>query len=636
MLKNLITKEIEKTTKKLFAKEMGPPKGEASFSVYPTENSAFGDYASNVALVVKDTKKSRSSASNSEEAKLQNPSSEREQFKNPMDRAEAIREKLLQSEKIKEYISEIKLEKPGFINFFVKDEVYIHNIGEILTKKEAYGSNETLKDKKIIIEFTDPNPFKEFHIGHLVGNFIGESFAKISEFSGAEVKRACYQGDVGMHVAKTIYGLITGKKTAKKPAEALPKFRFIGFTLSRLNPFFNLNKKISLLGKAYSSGSTAFLKDGKAKKIIADINKKIYKKSNPIINYYYRVGRKWSLKYFERIYEQLGMEKRLNDKPASRRGRFFDYYFFESETGVAGEDLVQTSLKTEKEVFVKSEGAIVFPKEKSGLHTRVFINSEGLPTYEAKELGLSVIKDKTYSCDTSIVITGNEVNEYFKVLLKAMEFMLPDIAKKTQHISHGMLRLPTGKMASRTGDVIKATDLLNDIRRLTRVKTDRALPKNEQNKIAEKTALAAIKYSILKQSIGKDIIFDFEKSISFEGDSGPYLQYTYARARSVLEKAKSIITESYSRDIGSIKITAIEKLLQRFPEIVEDAQKEKAPQYICTYLIELARAFNSFYAKNQIIDSGGLAPYRLSLARAVAIVLKNGLNLLGIPTLERM
>ncbi|MEK7150379.1 MAG: arginine--tRNA ligase, partial [Patescibacteria group bacterium] len=470
----------------------------------------------------------------------------------------------------------------GFINFFLSKEFFAESTGEVIKAGENLGMNESLKGQKIIIEYTDPNPFKEFHIGHLMSNTIGESISRIIEFHGAEVKRACYQGDVGLHVAKAIYGLLK-----------------IGNDASG---------DIRKLGEAYSIGARAYEEEA-FKNEINEINKKIYDRSDKEINKLYDWGREVSLEYFETIYKKLGTK--------------FNFKFFESETGSFGKKIVEENIKNG--VFEKSDGAIVFKGEKYGLHTRVFINSEDLPTYEAKELGLAKIKHDKYPYDISVVITGNEINDYFKVLLRVMEIIFPELAQKTKHISHGMLRLPTGKMSSRTGDVITAESLIADVEKLVEEKIkDRNYDESLKKEIIKKVSIGAIKYSILKSAIGGDVVYDFEKSISFEGDSGPYLQYSYARAKSVLEKAER---EGIKMSVGETmtETLELEKLLYRFSEIVERAGKEYSPHYIASYLIELAGSFNSFYAKHKIVDKEDeTSPYKVAIATAFATTMKNG------------
>jgi arginyl-tRNA synthetase len=486
------------------------------------------------------------------------------------------------SEEIKDYIEKhkpVEVEKlelagPGFINFYLSKDFFHRSIEEIVDMGESYGRNNNLKGKKVIIEYTDANPFKEFHIGHLMNNTIGEAVSRLVEWSGAEVRRACYQGDVGLHVAKAIWGMLNRQSTTD-------------------------NKQWA---RAYVQGTMAYEEDSMAKKEIQEINKKIYERSDEEINQLYDQGRKESLEAFDAIYKKLGTK--------------FDYLFFESETAVVGKKIVEANLD---KIFEKSDGAIVFRAEMFNpkLHTRVFINSEGLPTYEAKELGLVSIKYNKYPYDKSIVITGNEINEYFKVLLEAMSQIFPDLALKTVHLSHGILRLSSGKMSSRTGDVITAEELIAEVKN-----------KTEDN---EDVAIGAIKYMILRQSVGGDIVFDFEKSVSTEGDSGVYLQYAYARAGSILEKA-----ESQGLTFESREVRLVERLLYRFPEIVERASKEYAPSHIVNYLTELASSFNNFYAREQVISDDPESAYRLAITKAFYTVMKNGLALIAIPAPDKI
>jgi arginyl-tRNA synthetase len=501
------------------------------------------------------------------------------------------------NKKLPKEIEKIEIAGFGFINFYLSQDFFSNSIEKIL-ENNNFGQNQNLKDKKIIIEYTDPNPFKEFHIGHLMSNSIGESISRIVEWNGAEVRRACYQGDVGMHVAKAVWAIM--KKATK--------------TLTGGSIIYN-PKNAFALGQAYAEGDLAYRNNESSKKEITEINKKIYN-INPKTEYssfteedWYRKGRKISLEYFDEIYKKLGTA--------------FNYFFFESEVGEFGKEIVEKNIG---EIFEKGEGgAIIFKAENfdKNLHTRVFINSEGLPTYEAKELGLAKIKYDKFAYDKSVIITGNDINDYFKVLLCAMKQIFPELAEKTLHFSHGMLRLPTGKMSSRTGDVITAESLIEMVK--------------EKVKNEEEVAIGAIKYMILRQAIGGNIIFNLEKSVSTEGDSGIYLQYSFARANSILEKSKK--EELFPNSIlpKNWQATELEKLLYRFPEVVLRSGEEFSPHYVANYLIELARSYNNYYGNNKIIDKNDpMSPYKIALTMAFSIVLKNGLYLLGIKAPERM
>ncbi|MES2214120.1 MAG: arginine--tRNA ligase [Patescibacteria group bacterium] len=469
--------------------------------------------------------------------------------------------------------------KNGFINFYLSKEFFKKSITEIIEQGNQFGRNESVNGEKVIVEHTDPNPFKPFHIGHLMPNVVGSTLARIYEWNGAEVKQACYQGDVGIHVAKAIWGLLHGETE-----------------------------------NAYPVGNKAFEESEESKAEIKEINKKIYDRSDEKINELYDQGRKASLDYFDSIYTKLGTK--------------FDYFFFESETAGVGKEIVESH----PEIFEKSEGAIVFHAENhdKSLHTRVFINSEGLPTYETKELGLAKVKAEKYPYTKSIVVTGNEIVDYFKVLLQAMKLIYPDLREKTVHISHGMLRLPTGKMSSRTGDVITFEELLEQVKEKIAEKGDLA---------QEEVAIGAIKYMILRSNIGSDIVFDIEKSVSTEGDSGVYLQYSYARTNSLLEKASAkggaLDTNSQGPALAR-EMHPLEKLLYRFPEVVERAQTEHAPNLITTFLTELAGSFSNLYASEQIISDSPESPYLIAVTKAFNTVMKNGLTILGIPAPEKM
>lgn len=486
-----------------------------------------------------------------------------------------------------------KIEVVGnFINFYLSKDFFAESVKEILDKRTDFAKASSSRGKTII-EYTDPNPFKEFHIGHLMSNSIGEAISRIIEANGAEIKRLSYGGDVGLHVAKTIWGKM------QKPEMAW--------------------------GEAYVYGDQNYDEN---KETIDELNKTIFDKSDEKLNKLYEEGREESILHFQKMFKRLDTN--------------FDKNIWESD--VVEDALKAVELGLKKNILEKSDGAVIFRGENYGLHTRVFVNSKGVPTYEAKELGLGIKKYEDFSFDKSIVITGNEQNDYFKVVLKATELIKPEVANKTIHIGHGMLRFASGKMSSRKGNIITAEDLIEQVKEkiLEKIK-DREFSDEEKQELAEIVAIGAIKYSILKQAIGGDIIFDFDKSISFEGDSGPYLQYTAVRARSVLRNSElqipndKSISNSKFQKLENWQTTELEKYLYRFPEVVERAGREYAPHYIVTYLTELASIFNGFYANNKIIDeSDPTSPYKIALTQAAAHILKSGLNLLGIKVPERM
>mgnify|MGYP000126630251 CR=1 FL=1 len=508
--------------------------------------------------------------------------------KSPKEAAQDIKQ-FIENNKIEE-IEKIEIAGPGFINFYLTDDFFRKNLEKIINDGDDFGRGNSLSGEKIMVEHTDPNPFKEFHIGHLMPITIGSAVSNIFSWSGAEVKQACYQGDVGMHVAKAIaYAL-----------ENDPEGRGLSS------------------GEDYAKGNKKAEEDDDFKQKVSEINKKIYSKEDKEINDIYDLGRQKSLDYFESLYKRIGVN--------------FDYNFFERETAEIGKRVVVENIG---DVFEVSENAVVFHAEKYDptLHTRVFINSHGLPVYEAKDLGLAKLKFDKFSYTKSIIVTGNEIKDYFRVVLAAMKFVFPELRDKTKHLPHGMLRLPSGKMSSRTGDVITAEWLIEAVKAVIGSKglLDE-MGESEKEETKEAIAIGAIKYMILRQSIGNDIVFDFEKSLSIDGDSGPYLQYAYARTNSLLAKAGK------KGDLGGERksLHEIEKLLYRFPEIIERAMKDYAPNLILTYLVELAGSFNNFYAHEKIISDDNESQYKIAITEAFRIVLKNGLTVLGMPMPDRM
>jgi len=490
-------------------------------------------------------------------------------------------------EKLADAISKVEIAEPGFVNITLAPEAVALAITEANAQGAKWGSLEpSAKDlnPRVLIEYTNPNLFKEMHIGHLMSNIIGESLARLIESSGATVIRVNYQGDVGPHVAKALWGLqkkgITEPETAKE------------------------------IGEAYAEGSRAYEESPEAKKEIDALNSVVYAGNDSVLMDLWRKGRDVSLEAFERLYKILRTH--------------FDYYFFESETTESGLRIVRDGV--ERGVFEQSEGAIIYRGEKKGLHTLVFITSAGTPTYEAKDIGLAFLKEERVQNDRSLIVTATEQIGHFKVMFAALEEIAPLIAKKTEHIPHGFLRLTTGKMSSREGNVITAAQFIEDI-------IKKASEKNADPLIAEQVALGAIKYMILRQSPGSDIIFDPEKSLSLDGDSGPYLQYALVRAKSVLEKARS--TKHEARNEIPDTPYLLERLIVHFPEVAARAARELAPNLLITYLTELASEWNSFYSTEQILGSPE-EEYKKRVARAFANTMINGLTLLGIPAPERM
>jgi arginyl-tRNA synthetase len=440
-----------------------------------------------------------------------------------------------------------------------------------------------------------------------MSNSIGESIARLIESDGVDVVRVCYPSDIGLHIAKAIWAI--SQNSQDMPDSSAP----IGI-------------RTDFLGRMYVLGTKTYDENPEIKREIDDLNKKIYDKSDDKINEIYEKGRKWSLDHFDLLYKILGTK--------------FDKFIFESEMASIGLDVVKQNIG---KVFELSDGATVFKGEEYGLHTRVFINSHGIPTYEAKDLGLNITKFKNYpDAIESIIITASEQNDYFRVIKKVLLLIDETNGNKTKHIGHGMMRFAEGKMSSRTGNVVTADALIEDIKELVKDKIkDRKLSKEDADEIANIVAVGAIKYTILRSAVGSNIVFDSASSISFEGDSGPYLQYSAVRAQSIIEKAKEEkidVAETSPENIPTPStVYPLEKMLVKFEEIVSRSRADLAPQTIASYLVALAGLFNSFYASQVIVDKNNpLSLYYVALTKAFLITMTNGLHLLGIKVPRRM
>ncbi len=562
-MKREIEKAVAETVKKLFNVEA---KVELT---RPDEQ--FGDYATNVALQIS-----------------------KQIGKNPREVADEIAKNLPSPDK--GLLKSVTTAGPGFINLTLSDEA----LSEVLQNVDKhYGRNDLHKDKVVVAEYSDPNPFKVLHAGHLYTSIVGDAIAKLFEAAGAKVHRVNFGGDVGLHVGKTMWAII--KELGGEHPQKLEKIA--------------KNDRPQWMTDAYIKGNNAYDDDEQAKREITQLNKQIYQihagkdHKSPLAQIYWTT-RDWSYDYFDAFYRRIGSG--------------FEKYYPESEVADLGLKTVQEQLK--KGVFEESDGAVVFAGDKYDLHTRVFINSEGLPTYEAKDTGLILQKAVDYKFDLSVIITANEIAQYMQVVLKALEQFKPDLVKKTIHLTHGMVKLHGGvKMSSRKGNILKAVDVL-----------DAAAGANHKLSGKEQPAvvLGAVKYAFLKQGMGGDIIYDPEESVAIQGNSGPYLQYAHARARSILSKKAVTGNPSLVTELEAGERSLVRKISE-FPEVVENAVNDLAPHHISTYLYELAQNFNKFYEHNRVIGDKR-ENVRLQLVKAYAQVLENGLSLLNIEAPEKM
>jgi len=527
----------------------------------------FGDYATNVAMQLA--------------GRLR---------RNPRDMADELAAQLRMA--LGDRVRDVSVAGPGFINLTLSDAALSKlALAAPTTKPDVY------KDQVIVAEYSDPNPFKVLHAGHLYTSVVGFAIGNLLAAAGGEVHRVNFGGDVGLHVGKTMWSILQafGGEYPDKLTEVPEATR------------------AEWLASHYVKGTAAYDDDEAAKAQIIDLNKRVYQlhadgdHDSPFAHIYWTC-RQWSYDAFDVFYARIGTP--------------FERYYPESQTAPVGLQTVRDHLG---KVYEESGGAVVFRGEPYGLHTRVFINSQGIPTYETKDVGLIMLKEQDYNFDRSVVITGNEQEQYMAVVLKSIEQFAPELVHTTTHLTHGMLKMKGGvKMSSRKGNILRATDVI-----------DAAAAANRQanNSNDEQVVLGAVKYAFLRQRLGPDIIYDPAESVSLEGNSGPYLQYAHARARSVLGKT----SDQPADDIADLQQgeRSLTRKISEYPEVIHQAVAELMPHHVSTYLYELAQAFNRFYEHNRVIGDDRQAT-RLKLVQLYADVLKDGLGILGIAAPDRM
>lgn len=493
------------------------------------------------------------------------------------------------------FVASVTVAGPGFINFTISRSHNIDAIREAMGTS-SYGYTNVYAGKKILVEHSSPNLFKPFHIGHLMNNTIGEAITRLARTASAQVSTMSFPSDISLGVAKAIYVLLE-----KYGANFVPD-------------------DVAVLGDAYVEGTRRYQEAQESEPCgsmvyrVKEIADNLYAKKPSEELTVFESCKAFNITYFEQIVSRLGSQ--------------FDSYIYESEAGVDGGRIVRENTPT---VFRESEGAIVYTPENPKLHTAVFINSQGNPTYEAKDIGLLDLKFTRYDPDLSIFITDAQQVSHFAVVLDAAQHINPAWVEKSLHRYHGRMSFKGQKMSSRLGGVPLASEVLDTVIAEVKEKNPDISPE-----AAEQIGVASIKFSILRAAAGKNIDFDPEVSLSFVGDSGPYIQYTCVRASSLLEKGKEagVLPDASTPQAGT---ELIERLVAKFPEVMILAQRELAPHHLVTYTLELAQAFNSWYGQGKIVDEDTHASaYRLAVVKAVRQTLTNGLWVLGIEIPERM
>jgi arginyl-tRNA synthetase len=511
--------------------------------------------------------------------------------KNPRELAEQLADSLQRSEEF----TDVTVAGPGFINLKVSDDTL-----RVLADRKPALFNDGVN---YVIEYSCPNAFKELHTGHLYQTIFGDILARMIERSGAKLNRTSFGGDVGLHVAKCLWGMVE-RLDGENPEGLARDIPTDAFSRARW------------ISGCYVRGANAYENNEQAKNDIDELNKTIYgfhdsgDKESPLAQIYWTT-RQWSYEYFDAFYNLIKVDHM--------------HYYPESSTAPTGMAVVKEQLA--KGVLKESEGAVIFEGDESKhLHTRVFVTSKGLPTYETKDIGVIWQEKADYDFDKRILITGNDQSEYMRVVFAAAETFRPELAGSMTHLTNGTVRFGDGsKMSSRLGNVAGAADVIDTVREKVR-----ELVQDESQ--VEAVTLGAVKYVFAKYRIGGDIAFDVDETVSLNGNSGPYLQYAHARARSIIRKSQAHAANDQTLDEAERSLL---RKLGEYSEVIERATRELATHPICSYLYELAQEFNRFYEKARIIGDEREAR-RLALVKRYADTLADGLGLLGIEAPEQL
>lgn len=489
--------------------------------------------------------------------------------------------------------------KGGYVNFFFDyTKLSKLTLNTILKERKKYGHSTIGKKQKVMVEFSQPNPVHPMHIGHARTTFLGDSLSNILEFNNYKVVRANYMNDLGLQVAKLVTAYLMwgkNKKPDEKPDMWLWKY-YVKFH-EELKEKPELEEKAREILRKFE-----ILKD-----------KQTLKLWRKIVD--------WCIDGFKETYKNTGIK--------------FDIYLYESDFRDSGKKLVEETLK-KKIAFKSSEGTIVADLEKYGMPSFVLLRSDGTGLYQTSDLGMTVYKFNKYKLDKSIWVVSSQQNLYFKQLFKTLELLNYPWVKNCYHLSFEHVVLPEGKMSSREGKAIMLDEVVDKLTKLALKEVEKRNPKlskKQKKDIAKKIGIGALKYAILKIEPNNMITFDWKQMLSFEGNTGPYIQYAHTRCNGIFKKAGKWKKNLVNKNITILEKKLIKKLME-FPNIVEQSGKDFKPHYICNYVYDLTNIFSEFYHSCPVLkaENKDLKNFRLTLVKATQITIENSLKLLGIET----
>lgn len=510
----------------------------------------------------------------------------------------------------------------GFLNISIADNHWLERLyTDILPETFA---QPQYNGQKVMVEYSSPNTNKPLHLGHIRNNLLGYSVAQILEAAGFEVVKANLVNDRGIHICKSMLAWQKWGNGETPESSGLKGDHLVG----KYYVIFDKEYK-KQIDELKAEGQT----EEEAKKnasLIKEAQLMLleWEQGNEGILSLWRTMNSWVYAGFELTYKQLGVD--------------FDKYYYESNTYLLGKDIIDEGLA--KGVFFKKEdGSVWIDLTDDGLDQKLVLRADGTSVYITQDLGTAQLKYNDFGMDRSIYVVGNEQDYHFKVLFLILQKLGKAGADSLYHLSYGMVDLPSGKMKSREGTVVDADDLMAEMETTAKEHTEalgkvESFGEDEKAQLYHTIGMGALKYFLLKVDPKKRLLFDPNESVDFQGHTGPFIQYTHARIKSVLSRAGGHMEER-------IPVTALANeerdlivLLNQFPEVITQAADGYSPAVIANYVYELAKSYNKFYHEHSILQAEDeqLKQFRLQLSAASAKVIKKGMALLGIEVPERM
>ncbi len=512
----------------------------------------------------------------------------------------------------------------GFLNIVVSDAYYLNFFNEIKDNQDFGFGTPTTNDKAVMVEYSSPNTNKPLHLGHVRNNLLGYSVAEIIKASGKKVYKTQIINDRGIHICKSMLAWQKFGNGQTPESTGLKGDKLVG------NFYVEFDK-------TYKAEISALMTQGKteeeAKKqapIILEAQQMLldWEAGKPEVIQLWKTMNQWVYDGFAQTYKNLGVD--------------FDSYYYESNTYLLGKEVVQLGL--EKGIFEKDpDGSVWIDLTDDGLDRKIVLRSDGTAVYMTQDIGTAIQRVKDFPDVGGMVYTvGNEQDYHFKVLFLILKKLGFDWAESLYHLSYGMVELPSGKMKSREGTVVDADDLMEEMTATAgKIATElgklEGYSEEEKAKLFKTIGLGALKYYILKVDPKKQILFNPEESVDFAGNTGPFIQYTYARIQSILRKANFDLNTVTEIELHE-KEKELLKQIELFPEVIQNAANNHSPALIANYTYDLVKEYNSFYQAVSILGEENITKktFRVQLSQKVGETIKSAFKLLGIEVPERM